>query len=323
MNRRDLLKLGVALGGVSLAGSAMAQQYPQKTVTLIVPFAPGGNLDIIARVIAPAMSRALGQPIIVQNRAGAGGAIGTGEVARAEADGYTLLITTPNAITVLPQMVKTNYKLDSFQSIGLAATTSLVLVAKGNDNRFKNAASFLASAKASPKKISVGYAGIGTTNHVAMMLLEDAAKCEFSGISYKGSGPALADLIGGQIDAVVDQLTSSAPHVKTGGLRVLAVMSRERDPLLPDVPTLREAGLSEFDQTTSVGFMVPANTSKATVDILNGALKKALADEQVKNRLVGLGNAVRPSTSQEFQQLLEGEEKRARALAKAGKLKTE
>jgi tripartite-type tricarboxylate transporter receptor subunit TctC len=323
MNRRDVLKLGVAFGGLTLGHAVLAQQYPQKPINLIVPFAPGGNLDTVARIIAPSLSRILGQPVMVQNRPGAGGVIGVAEAARADADGYTLLVSTPNAVSVVPQMVKANYRVDSFRSVGLVATTSLALVVKGNDSRFKDAASFLSYAKSNPKKVSVGYAGIGTTNHVALMQLEEATHSEFTTVAYKGSAPALTDLIGGQIDAVVDQLTSSISHVNSGGLRALAVLSRERDPLLKATPTLREAGVAEFEVTTSTGLLAPAKTPQATIDILHSALQKTLADAQIKARLLGVGSVARPSAPQDFQQLLEVEDKRARALVKAGRLKAE
>lgn len=324
MNRREILKLGVALGGAALACRSMAQQrYPQNPINLIVPFPPGGNLDTVARIIAPPLSQLLGKPVIVQNRAGAGGIVGATEVARAEADGYTLLITTPNAIAVLPQMIKAGYKVESFRAVGLVATTSLVLVVKGNDSRFKNAASFLDYARANPKKLSVGYAGIGTTNHLALMQLEDASHSNFIGVAYKGSGPALIDLLGGQIDAMVDQLTSSIAHINNGGLRALAVLSRERDSLLNGTPTIREAGLPDFEATTSTGLLAPANTPGLIVDALHSALAKVLADPEVKKRLLEVGSVARPSTPQQFQQLLEDEDKRARVLAKAGKLKAE
>jgi tripartite-type tricarboxylate transporter receptor subunit TctC len=323
MKRRDILKYGMALGGTAALPSAFAQDFPQKLITMIVPFAPGGNLDTVARLIAPALSAQLGQQVVVENRAGAGGAIGVGAVARSEPNGYNLLISTPNAVAVLPQMIKAPYTPANFQPIGLISSTSLVIVVKGDDKRFTDAASLLAFARANPKQLNVGYAGTGTTNHVGLMQIVDSAKIELNGVAYKGSASALTDLLGGQIDLVVDQLTSSVSHIKTGKLRALAVLSRNRDPLLPNIPSLQEAGLANFDVSTLTGVLAPAKTPKAVVERINTALIKALADEKLKQRLLTVGSVARTSSPQEFQTLLANEERRAIDLAKAGKLKAE
>lgn len=299
---------------------ANAQTFPAKPVSLVVPFAPGGNLDLVARTLAPAMERVLGQSVVVLNKPGAGGAVGATLVARSAADGYTLLVSTPNALTVLPQMTKTNYKLDSFLPVGFAATTALVVEVKGSDARFKDIASLLEHIRKNPGKVSAGHAGMGTTNHMAMLQLEEAAQLSLNMVAYKGGAPAIMDLMGGQTDMVVDQLTSSVPHIKSGALRALAVMSGERDPALPDVPTLREAGLKNFEASTAAGLLVPAGTPAAVTDVLNSALRRALADEAVRARLLSLGSVARPSSAQEFGQLLAQEDSRAQALAKAGKL---
>lgn len=323
MNRRNWMTQALGLAMAPWATAALAQKFPVKPLTLVVPFAPGGNLDVVARTLAPALERALGQPVIVENRAGAGGALGAASVARAEADGHTLLVTTPNAIVVLPQMTRTTYKLESFQPVGLAATTALVLVVKGSDSRFKDIDALLAHARANPGRLAAGHAGPGTTNHLALMQFEEAARIQLNTVPYKGSAPALVDLIGGQTDLVVDQLTSSAPHIQSGALRALAVMSRERDPALSAVPTLREAGLADFEATTATGLMAPAGTPAAVVDSLNAGLRKALGEEAVRARLLNVGSVVRASSAQEFQRLLMQEDGRAQVLARAGRLKVE
>ena len=323
MNRKNWMTKAAGLAFAVLATVASAQPFPSKPITLIVPFAPGGNLDVVARTLAPAMERALGQTVVVDNKAGAGGALGAALVARAPADGHTLLVSTPNALVVLPQMTKTSYKLDNFQPVGLAATTALVIVVKGSDARFKDIAALLDYIRANPGKSSMGHAGLGTTNHVALMQMEDAARLKLNIIPYKGGAPALVDLIGGQVDAVLDQLSSSAPHIQSGALRALAVLSRERDPALPNVPTLREAGLTDFDASTAAGLLAPAGTPAAVIEVLNAALRKALAEDAVRTRLAGVGSVARPSSAQEFGQLLNQEDTRAQALAKAGKLKAD
>ena len=193
---------------------AAAQTYPTKTITLVVPFAPGGNVDVIARSIAPSLAKVTGQSVVVENKAGAGGAIGSAYVARAEPDGHTLLVATTNTISVLPYMLKTPpYKADSFEPVGLAAVSPLVLVVRKDDKRFPNAKAVLQAAKNAPGLVSVGHAGQGTSNHIAILRMEDATKASFNVIPYKGSAPALTDLMGGQIDFVVDQITSSKPFV--------------------------------------------------------------------------------------------------------------
>jgi tripartite-type tricarboxylate transporter receptor subunit TctC len=324
MQRRSLIALAfTCAANLLFVTSASAQKFPAKPITMIVPFAPGGNLDIVARTLAPALEKALGQPVIVENKAGAGGALGASFVARAEPDGHTLLVTTPNAMVVLPLISKTTYKLENFQSVGLAATTALVVVVKGNDARFKDMASLLSYARANPGKLAVGHAGPATTNHVALMLLEDAASLKLNLVPYKGSGPALVDLMGGQIDMVVDQATSSAPHIQSGALRAVAVMSREREPNMSAVPTLRESGITEFDATTSTGLLAPAGTPAAVIEQLNTALRKVLVDSAISTKLLSIGSVPRPSTAAEFLRLLQQEDARAQALAKAGKLKVE
>jgi len=324
MIRRQLLgrTMALAVAAGCAASSFAADAFPSRPVTLVVPFAPGGNLDVVARTIAPALEKAIGQSVIVDNRAGAGGAIGAGFVARAEADGQTLLVTTPNAVGVLPQMTKTTYRLASFQPVGQMATTPLVVMVR-KQSPFTDIAALLAEARAKPGRISVAHSGPGTTNHIAIFQLEDAAKIDMNVIAYKGSGPGLVDLIGGQVDSMVDQLSSSTTHIQSGALRPLAVMSRERDPTLPDVPTLREAGLAGFEATTASGLLAPAGTPQATVELINAALRKALADPAVAARLVQLGSPARPSSPAEWSAQLQAEEKRAVALAAAGKLKSD
>ena len=322
MKRRTLLAQMLALGVAPYVMPARAQGgLPNKPITLVVPFAPGGNLDVVARAIAPALEQSLGRNVIVDNRPGAGGVIGATAVSRAEPDGSTLLVTTPNAIVVLPKMTRTSYKLASFSPVGLVSTTALVIVVKGNDTRFKDIGALLAHARANPGKTTTGHAGPGTTNHMATLQLEDAAKIQLNEVPYKGSAPALIDLMGGQIDMVVDQLTSSAPHIQSGALRALAVMSRERDAALPKVPTLRESGLANFEATTATGLLAPAGTPAAVIETLNSALRKVLAEGAVKSRLLTVGSVAQASSPQELLASLQREDARAQTLAAAGRLK--
>ncbi len=324
MRARLAVVLLTACAAFSATSSALAaDKLPAgKNITLVVPFAPGGNLDLVARAVAPAFEKALGQTVIVDNRAGAGGAIGAAYVARSEPDGTTLLVTTPNAIVVLPRMTKTQYRLADFKPVGLVAYTSQVVVVQGK-SRFTDMKALLAEMRANPGKVSVAHSGLGTTNQIGILQLEEAAKTTVNQISYKGSGPALVDLIGGQVDAMVDQLSSSAGHIESGAIRALAVMGKDRDPSLPNVPTLREAGLKDFDSSTTTGLLAAGGTSQAVVDTLNAALRKALDDPDTRARLAKLRSPAKPSTPAEWLQQLERENAGAAELEKAGKLKSE
>lgn len=307
----------------SLATPVTIAQIPAKPVTLVVPFAAGGNLDLVARIIAPPLSKLLGQPVVVQNKAGAGGAIGASEVARAEPDGSTLLVSTPNAIVVLPKMAPTTYDINSFASVGLISSTSQVLVIKSDNPKFKTMAEFLAYVKKNPGKVSIAHSGIGTTNHVAIMQLQAVAGLDMNIVAYKGSGPAIVDLLGGQIDVLLDQLSSSINNVKAGRAAVLTVLSNARDPLLPDAPGTKEVGLAALDVSTTTGLLAPAKTPAATLQALNDALNKVLQDEQVKEQLLRVGSTARPGSSAVFTNLLQKEEAQAKVLASTGKLKAD
>ena len=321
MQRRTLIKaLGAGAAFASLPGLA---QISSKPITLIVPFAAGGNIDLVGRIIAQPMAKLLGQSVVVQNRAGAGGAIGVSEVARAEPDGSTLLVSTPNAIVVVPRMVHTTYDLASFASVGLISFTSQVIVIRAENPKFKSFPDLIAYARANPGKVSVAHSGIGTTNHMAILQLQEAAGIQLNVVAYKGSGPAIVDLLGGQIDVLVDQLSSSINNIKAGKFIALTVLSNARDPLIPDVPGTKEGGLAAVDTSTTTGLLAPAKTPPATLTMLNAALNKALGEEETKAQLLRVGSIARPGPAEAFTALLQAENKQAQALAAAGKLKTE
>ena len=321
MLRRTILKaLGAGAAAASLPSFA---QTSSKPITLIVPFAAGGNIDLVGRIIAPPMAKLLGQSVVVQNRAGAGGAIGVSEVARAEPDGSTLLVSTPNAIVVVPRMVHTTYDLASFASVGLISFTSQVIVIRAENPKFKSFPDLIAYARANPGKVSVAHSGIGTTNHMAILQLQNAAGIQFNVVAYKGSGPAIVDLLGGQVDVLVDQLSSSISNIKAGKFIALTVLSNARDPLVPDVPGTKEGGLPAVDTSTTTGLLAPAKTPPATLATLNAALNKALGEAETKAQLLRVGSIARPGPAEAFTALLKAEDQQAQALAAAGKLKTE
>ena len=303
---------------------ASAQNYPSKSITLVAPFAPGGNVDIVARALAQSLSQTLGQSVTVDNRAGAGGSIGSSYVSHADPDGYTLLVATTNTISVLPYMLKNPpYQPNQFQPVGLAAISPLIMVVRADDNRFPNAGALIAAAKKSPGLVSVGHSGLGTSNNIAILRIEDTAKVNFNVIPYKGSAPALTDLIGGQLDFMIDQLSSSKPFIDSGKLKILAVLSKERDPSTPTAPTFLEATNIDVQANTISGLLAPPKTPASIIGVLNSALVKAAQDPTYKARLIAVGSIPKSSTPQVWADALDQEARNSEKLVQAGKLKAE
>ena len=324
IQRRKLIQLGALGAAGSLVGaSAWAQGYPNKPVTLVVPFAPGGNTDIVARTVAVALGKVLGQSVIVDNKAGAGGSIGAMQVARAQPDGYTLLLCGAGVIVTVPEMVKTSYSRQSFAPIGLVNKASMVLLARKNETRFRNFKELAAYARSADGKLVAGHSGPGTPNHLALLQLESLLKAKFTVVSYKGSGPALVDLIGGQIDVHFDQVTSSLQHVKAGTLQPLAVLGPTQDPSLPGVQTVAEQGFGQLDGTTYVGVLGPAGMPKELQDKLAAALAQAVKDPQTVNSARELGSVAFSGTPQEFARILDAEYALATQATKDGRLKAD
>jgi tripartite-type tricarboxylate transporter receptor subunit TctC len=321
--RRRIIALAL-LSCICLSAAASAQAtYPSRPITVIVPYPPGGNLDVITRLISPGMSRSLGQAIVVDNRPGAGGLIGHQIATRANADGYTILTTANGSLAYAPKLQpQSPFTAADFAAIGSIAITPMVLEVNAA-GRFKSVGELLAYAKQHPQQVTIGHSGNGTTNHVAILLLERAAQVKFIIVPYKGSAPALTDLLGGQIDAVVDQLPSSMPYIRDGKLRALAMTTQDRSIDLPDAPTLAESGFEGFDVTTMTGLLAPAKTPGNVVDALNRALNAALQEPELQERLRALGAVVHPSTPVQFQAFLQAEEAKAEDLVKSGALKVE
>jgi len=307
------------------SGSGHAQEgYPNKPITVIVPFAPGGNLDVTARIVLAQMSQHLGQPITVDNRAGAGGVIGHQAVARANPDGYTLVATANGSFTITPRLRPgvRPFEPGEFAPIGMIGVTPLVLEVTA-PAKFKDFREFVAYAKANPGKISMGSAGNGTTNHLAILQLEEAAGIKLNVVPYKGSNPALSDLLGGQIDAMIDQLPSSLNYLRVAKLVPLAVTTAQRSSDLPDVPTFAESGIANFDVSTASGLLAPANTPPPVIEKLNKALNQALRNKDVQSRLLGLGSQPAPMSVGQFRDFLMGEDAKAETLLKRGLLTAE
>ncbi|BEP39098.1 tripartite tricarboxylate transporter substrate binding protein (plasmid) [Variovorax sp. V59] len=324
IHRRQILHFGAAAAAGSVLGApAWAQGFPSKPLTLVVPFAPGGNTDIVARTVAVALGKVLGQSVVVDNRAGAGGSIGAMQVARAAPDGYTLLLCGAGVVVTVPEMVKTSYSRSSFAPLGLVNKSSMVLLARKNETRFRNFKEFAAYARSGDGKLTAAHSGPGTPNHLALLQLENLLKTKFTIVSYKGSGPALVDLIGGQVDVHFDQVTSSLQHIRGGSLQALAVLGPAQDPSLPGVQTVAELGFGEIDGTTYVGVLAPSGTPKDVHDKLAAALAQAVKDPQTVNSARELGSVALSSTPQEFARILDAEYALATQATRDGRLKAD
>lgn len=307
------------------AARAFAQAgYPDKPIRLVVPFAPGGNADLTGRLFAEALAKRLGQQVIVENRGGAGGAIGAEAVAKSPPDGYSLVLGSTGTFLVSPRMTggKPPYTLASFAPVALLATSPMDFVINAN-NPIKDWAGMLAYLRANPGKVTVGHPGNGSTNHLALLQMQKALDVRFNIIPYKSNGLALNDLLAGQIDAVIDQVPASIGHIRGGRLRAIVVTTARRAGQLPDVPTLQETGVKDFASTTPIILMAPAGTPPDIVKKLNDAVANALADPAVTEKLNDLGAETEDLTPQQLTSFLQKEDAFIEELQKSGLLKPE
>ena len=272
------------------AGHAAAQTYPSKSIRLIVPWAPGGNVDITGRIIGAALTESLGQIVVVDNRAGSGGTIGANMVAKSVPDGYTLLMGSSGSVTAGPA-VYANMPYDpvkDFAPVGMVQIVPMIVIThpKVPANNLKE---LIALAKERSNKITMASSGTGSSNHLAIELFNTMAGVKFIHVPYKGSGPALAELLGGQVETMIDQLTSSIGFIREGRLKAIAVTTNVRSSLMPNIPTLEEAGLKGFEANTFTGILAPAGTPKAVVDRLHADIIKALRTAAVTEKFRNLG----------------------------------
>ena len=323
IERRGFLGAGLAaLAASGRSTPAAAQAFPSKPIRWIVPFAAGGNYDVTSRLVGEVMSRHLGQPVVIDNRPGAGGLVGLEAATSALADGHTVVMGSFSVLYVGPLMARKPSMIPAFAPLSMLTTVPMLIVAS-TSGRFADWRAVLAAARANPGTVTVGHAGNGTTNHVGILRVQMNEKVAFNVIPYKGSGPGLVDLMGGQIDCYVDQMTSSLPHIKSGKLKALATLSPERLPSLPDVPTLKDAGGTSFDGGTTAGLFARAGTPNPIIATLNAAVVAALSDATVRQRLEDLGAQVKPTTPDGFAAHLAAEEASVSELAKTGLLKPE
>ena len=284
----------------TLSTAVLAQGYPTKPIKIIVPFAPGGNVDVTARLVAPALQEALKQPVVVENKPGAAGVIGADFVVRSPADGYTLLMGSNSTFSVAPSLNPKNpYNpaKDFAPVISIASTPFLLVV---NPAGPKTLAELVAQAKAAPGKLTMASAGTGSSNHLVGELFQDLAGVKFTHVPYKGSNPAISDVMGGQVDMHFDQVTSAGNHVAAAKLRALMVTSKERAPMLPDVPTAAEAGFPSFGPINVTGLIAPAGTPREIIALLNAATQKVLQRPDVREKFAGVGAVTTGGTPDEF-----------------------
>jgi tripartite-type tricarboxylate transporter receptor subunit TctC len=288
-----LAALSFALG----VGAAVAQDYPSRPITLVVPFPPGGSTTIVARIVADKMSEALGQSIVVDNRGGAGGTVGSRAVAKSPADGYTILLGYTGTLAIGPSLYgNAGYDPRSdFEPIGRIATAPNTLVVHPS-LPVHSVPELIAYAKANPGKLNYGSAGIGTVSHVCGEYFATAAGIKITHVPYKGTGPAIIDLLGGHIPMAFAPVPATHENATSGKLRMLAVTSAVRSTLLPNVPTIAETALPGFEAVLRYGLVAPAGTPRAIVAKLNTALNTALTSDDVRARLALDGAEPLPSS---------------------------
>jgi tripartite-type tricarboxylate transporter receptor subunit TctC len=284
-----------ALGIAAAPSQALAQAWPSKPITLVVPFAAGGPSDVVGRTIADHLGRTLGQQIIVENVGGAGGTLGMDRVAKADPDGYTLL-THHSGFTAAPALYS-NLKFDAktaFEPIGLVNTGPMVLLSR-KTLETKDASALIAWIKEKGDKATIGFAGVGSNSFVCATLLHNLLGVKMSMVPYRGTGPAMTDLVGGQIDILCDQSTTATPQILEGTVKAYAVTSAQRSKSLPNVPTNAEAGMPGLEVTIWNALYAPKGTPKAVVDKINGALGKMLDDPAIASRFEATGTVAFPA----------------------------
>lgn len=291
MNFKPLL---LALGALCALTVAQAQDFPNRPITMVMPYAAGGPGDIVTRMFAGHMQKTLGQSVVVDNTSGASGSIGSAKVARAKPDGHTLLMIHVSHATnpVLIKNLSYNPVTD-FEPIGSATEGPMVVVAR-KDFPAKDVKDFVAYVKANAAKLSIGQAGVGSASHLCALMFMNALGVDITQVPYKGTAPGLNDVMAGQLDLMCDQTSSTLPLIQGGKLKVYAAAGKNRLASMPDVPALQEAGIKGFDISISFGLYAPKGTPPAVMDKLVGALQAALRDPEIKGKLEAMGVAAVP-----------------------------
>ncbi len=307
---RSLAAAATAVLALAAAPAALAQGYPNKPVKILVGFAPGGAMDIVARAVGQKMAAGLGQPVVVENKPGAASNIAIRQLIDSPADGYTVMLVA-NGLTANP-FLYTQQPFDpntDVTPISLVARLPVVIAANASSN-LDTLKKVIDASKAKPGSVSYGSPGSGSTPHLAVELFAHSAGVQFTHVPYKGGAPAITDVLGGQLPLVAVNAVEVLPHVKAGKLRVLAAMSAERVATLPDAPTIAESGYPGFEASVWHAFIAPKGTPAPVVERLRAEIHKALADPEVKERLAGLGAVVSPTSPQDLAKLIRADTER-------------
>jgi tripartite-type tricarboxylate transporter receptor subunit TctC len=325
MKIRKVLALSIAAIGLAIApGLHAQQQWPSKAVTVVVPFPPGGSTDTLARSLTPKLQEELGQPFVVDNKPGATGTIGAGIVKRAAPDGYTLFVSSLGPFVIAPHLIK-NVPYDALQDFDLltvAVQAPNVLVVPANSPH-KTVADVVAWQKANPGKLSFASSGNGSSDHLTTALFWQQTGTSGIHVPYKGGAPAVQDLLGGQVDASFQNINAIVPHVQAGKLRALAVTSSKRSDVLPDVPTLAEAGVEGADVYSWQAVAAPKGLPADVKDRLHKALMSALKDPEIEKRFVSVGFEIVGNSPEEFAQFQKREFERWKSVIETGNIRIE
>jgi tripartite-type tricarboxylate transporter receptor subunit TctC len=316
-------KLAVFLASLALAGAALAQSYPSRPVKVVVPWPPGQATDIAARMLAMKLQEALGQPFVIDNRPGAGGSLGTAVAATSPADGYTLLAASSGPISIMPSLQKLTYEpLKDFVLIGLITRNSYALVVNPAFPA-ANAKEFIALLKANPDKYTFASSGTGATGHLLGELFNSTAQVKARHIPYKGAGPALTDVMSGQVDYTIETVAATVGHVKAGRLKALGVSTAKRAAAMPEVPTLAEAADLDYDAGAWIGYAAPAGIPREILLKLSAEMQKALQGTELKERLLNAGLDPASSTPDELPAFMRREQERYAAVIKNANIRVE
>ncbi|MFL5060323.1 MAG: Bug family tripartite tricarboxylate transporter substrate binding protein [Xanthobacteraceae bacterium] len=319
-----LLRLVVIGGLLTVCGPALAQTYPSRPIRIIAPFPAGGLVDVLARAAGEELTKTLGQPIIIENKPGAGGNIGAEVVAKAEPDGYTLLMTSPG-IQSINQFVYKAMPFDpdtAFAPVSLIADMPMLAVMHPKLG-VKTLPDLIAIARAKPGKLTFGSAGVGTTGHLGQALLAHVAKIDLVHVPYRGAAPSVTDLIAGQIDGVIDNPPTVMPHIRAGSIVALAVAARERLTVLPEIPTSAEAGLPGWEASSWFGLVAPAGTPREIVERLHEHLARAVRQPAMQRFTREAGARILASSPQEFDRTIRDERAKWGEIIKAAKISAE
>ena len=324
MQRRYFSSVPVALALTCLAGGALAQSYPNKVINLQVPFAPGGTTDIVGRVIAEPLGKALGQSVIVENKAGGGGVVGATELSRAPADGYTLGVATVSTTAANPAIntkIPYNTLTDFTPIINIAATPNIIAVHPSFPA--KNYKEFVAELKKNPGKYSFASSGTGGIGHLQMELYKNLSGTFITHIPYRGAGPALNDTVAGQVPIIFDNLPSALPFILQKRLVPIVVAAPQRVAAMPDVPTFKEIGLEPVNRMAYYGILGPKGLPKEVVDKVSAGVKKSLEDPAVRKRIEDTGSLIIANTPEQFSEQIKAEYEVYKKVVDSAKLKLE